>query len=88
MKGSKSIYFDFVILIYFFLVLEILQACSEQIREHKSLRVIFDGMKDICMGNIKVSRFFSVLFPLPFSFVTNSLIKNQCSGNIRLVRYI
>jgi len=32
---------------------ELLTACSDQIKEHKSLRLIFNGMKDICLGNIK-----------------------------------
>ena len=32
---------------------EIISSCSDQIKEHKSLRLVFSGMKDICLGNIK-----------------------------------
>lgn len=35
-------------------ILEITTACADQIKQHKSFRLIFTGMKDICLGNLKV----------------------------------
>ncbi|XP_047139471.1 N-alpha-acetyltransferase 35, NatC auxiliary subunit isoform X1 [Hydra vulgaris] len=32
---------------------EIMSSCSDQIKERKSLRLIFNGMKELCLGNIK-----------------------------------
>lgn len=31
-----------------------LNACSDQIKQHKSFRLVFNGMKEICLGNLKV----------------------------------
>ncbi|XP_057300464.1 N-alpha-acetyltransferase 35, NatC auxiliary subunit-like isoform X2 [Hydractinia symbiolongicarpus] len=49
---------------------EILTACSEQIKEHKSLRLLFNGMKDLCLGNLKAYEGFNldgkIRHPEPF----------------------
>jgi len=49
---------------------EMLNTCSDQIKQHKSFRLVFNGMKEICLGNLKAYEGFNkdgkIKHPEPF----------------------